>query len=218
MKNFSQILNLLLAIALIIMAINAVLKKPEATKSENQEQITGNALDVIMQRTSIRSYTDKPLKPETADQLLKAAMAAPTAANKQPWAFIVVDDRSLLEKIAATQPHGKMVANAQMAIVSCGDLSKSLEGDAADFWIQDVSAATENILLAAHSLGLGAVWVGVYPMAERVESIKTILSLPQHIIPLAIIPVGYPDGTFPPKDKWKPENIYRNQWEANDRE
>lgn len=105
-----------------------------------------------------------------------------------------------------------------MAIVSCGDLSKSLTGDAADFWIQDVSAATENILLAAHSLGLGAVWVGVYPMADRVESIKTILSLPQHIIPLAIIPVGYPDGTFPPKDKWKPENVYRNQWKDNDRE
>ena len=105
-----------------------------------------------------------------------------------------------------------MLTKAPLAIVVCGDLSKGLEGNALNYWVQDVSAASENLLLAAHALGLGAVWTGVYPLMERVNDVSRILELPRHIVPLNVIPVGYPAGETAPKDKWNPENIHYNGW------
>ena len=103
-------------------------------------------------------------------------------------------------------------AKAAAAIVVCGDMTKTLEGEAAEFWIQDTSAASENILLAAHAMGLGAVWTGVYPDKGRIRIISEALSLPSHIVPLCLIPVGYPAKAQEPKDKWKPENVHYNGW------
>ena len=185
------------------------------TACSNQQKSTSekmDAIEVILTRTSVRTYLDKKVEPEKIDVLLKAAMAAPSAVNKQPWAFIVITDRDKLNTLAESLPHAKMLTKAPLAIVVCGDLSKGLEGNALNYWVQDVSAASENLLLAAHALGLGAVWTGVYPLMERVNDVSRILELPRHIVPLNVIPVGYPAGETAPKDKWNPENIHYNGW------
>ena len=211
MKNISQILNVLLAAALVILAIKITLLDNGKNQVETKVE-TADALDVIMTRASVRSYTDQAVENDKVEKMLKAAMAAPTARNQQPWAFIVVDSREILDELAETLPHAKMAAQAPLAIVACGDLTKSLSGVAQEYWVQDVSAAIENLLLAAHAMELGAVWTGVYPIPERVNDVVQVLSLPEHIIPLAVIPIGYPAGEVQPKDKWKPENIKYNKW------
>ena len=211
MKNISQILNVLLAAALVILAIKITLLDNGKSQVETKVE-TADALDVIMTRASVRSYTDQPVEKDKVEKMLKAAMAAPTARNQQPWAFVVVDSREILDELAETLPHAKMAAQAPLAIVACGDLTKSLSGIAQEYWVQDVSAAIENLLLAAHAMELGAVWTGVYPIPERVNDVVQVLSLPEHIIPLAVIPIGYPAGEVQPKDKWKPENVKYNKW------
>ena len=118
-------------------------------------------IENIMTRTSVRSYTDEIIGSDTIETLLRAGMAAPSAVNKQPWHFVAITDRTKLDSIAVANPNAGMVKQAPLAIVVCGDLNKALEGPARAFWIQDCSAATENILLAAHGLGLGAVWTGL---------------------------------------------------------
>ena len=207
MKNTSKILNFVLAAALIVLAVRVTLLKGDKT-GNNSEKI----MEILMTRTSVRSYTERKVEPEKIEQLLRAAMAAPTAGNKQPWAFIVVTEKEILEKLGGRLPHAKMTANAPLAIIACGDLNKGFNGEAQDFWIQDVSAAIENLLIAAHTLDLGAVWTGVFPMSERVTDVKSILSLPENVIPLAVIPIGYPDAESKPKDKWNPSNIHYNGW------
>ncbi len=178
-------------------------------KSQSQEM---TALDAIATRTSIRAYTDQPVEPEKVEQILRAGMAAPTACNQQPWAFVVVDAKETLQQLSDSLPYAKMLKTAPLAIVVCGDMSKALEGTGRDYWIQDASAATENILLAAHALGLGAVWTGGYPAMDRANMVKSVLELPSHIIPLCVIPMGYPAENPTPKDKWKPENVRVNNW------
>ena len=180
--------------------------------SEKQTQSPQDAvLQNIMTRTSIRSYQDRPVEAEKVDLILKAGMAAPTAVNRQPWAFVVVDDKEVLQQLLAKSPR-KTLSTAPMGIVVCGDMQKALEGPAQEFWVQDASAATQNILLAAHALGLGAVWTGGYPLAERVEATRSILGLPEYIIPLDVILIGYAAEEPTPKDKWKPENVHYNGW------
>ena len=166
------------------------------------------ALNCIMTRTSIRQYQDRPVEQEKVEQLLRAAMAAPTAVNKQPWHFYVLNTKEAINRLAdASQRGSDMVRSAALVIVVCGDMDKALEGKAREYWIQDTSAATENLLLAAHALGLGAVWTGVYPMKERVEMTTKVLSLPENLVPLCTILIGYPAESPTPKDKWKPENV-----------
>ncbi len=170
-------------------------------------------LDAIFTRTSIRSYEpDHAVSRDTVEILLRAAMSAPSAVNKQPWAFVVLDTREALDSLAEVLPYAKMLTHAPLAIVACGDMNKAIEGEGRDFWIQDVSAATENMLIAAHALGLGAVWTGVYPDLERVKAVKERLGMPDNIIPLCVVPVGYPAGNQQPKDKWNPEAIHYNLW------
>lgn len=168
------------------------------------------AIENIMTRRSVRQYTDRPVAKETVDTLLRAAMAAPTASNKQPWSFVVLTHQSLKDSIAAVLRYGQPIAKAPVCIVVCGDLHKASEDISGGYWIQDCSAATENILLAAHAVGLGAVWCGVYPRQERVANISRILNLPDNLVPLNVIAIGYPSGSATVKDKWKPENIHYN--------
>ncbi|MDE6009960.1 MAG: nitroreductase family protein [Muribaculaceae bacterium] len=210
MKN-STYLILLLALGLIFTSYKWIVSSTGETASAVSSSST---YEDIMTRTSVRAYTPRPVEKTTVDTLLHAAMAAPTAANKQPWRFVVVDDRSLLDSISNNFKNMQMARNAALAIVLCGDTEVALPGDARDFWVQDVSAATENLLLAAHAAGLGAVWCGIYPVQERTDRFSKMLSLPVNILPMACVCVGYPDGTPVPKDKWHPEYIRYNSWNS----
>lgn len=135
-------------------------------------------------------------------------MAAPSAANKQPWEFIVIKDRVLLDKIAEKMPYGKFLKFAPLAIIVAGNMDRTLPDIEKDFWVQDVSAASQNLLLAAESMGLGAVWTGVYPVKDRVDTLSKILALPENIIPLNVIIIGYPTGIDKPKDKNNSDYIH----------
>lgn len=183
----------------------------------NMETKTGEAgqnkaIENILARKSVRAFTPKPVEKEKVDLLLKAGMAAPTAVNKQPWAFVVIDDRNVLDQLAAELPYAKMTAQAPLAIVVCGDLSKALNGETDRYWMLDCSAASENLLLAAESMGLGAVWTAVYPESDRMAKVRTVLSLPDYIVPLNLIPVGYPQHQEEAKDKFNTEKIHYNKW------
>ena len=166
----------------------------------------------IMSRTSVRSYTDIPVEREKVEMMLRAGMAAPSACNKQPWHFVVINDREILDQIPQFSPYASMVKQPPLAIVVCGCLDKTLEGTEQEFWIQDCSAATENILLMAHGLGLGGVWTALYPLKERYEGMQQLLHLPKTMIPLNTLIIGYPKNLAEAKDKWKEENVSYNKW------
>jgi nitroreductase len=166
-------------------------------------------MSVIFKRRSIRKYKDKVLPEEVIEKLLRAGMAAPSAGNAQPWHFIVIDDKNLLDEIPNFHPSSKMLKEVSHAIVVCGDLS--LE-KARGYWIQDCSAATQNILLMATELGLGSVWLGVHPIEERVNGVRKLLQIPEGIIPLSIIAVGYADESKEPVDRYNVERIHNNKW------
>ena len=200
-----SILNIILAVALVILSCKIAFLDGDGKNDAKSD--AGSAIDNIMTRTSIRAYKDTPVEKEKIDTLLKAGMAAPTAKNKQPWHFIVVTDKAKLNTIAEITPNAKMAAGAPLAIVVCGDMSKAMEGEGQAMWVQDASAATENILLAAHAIGLGAVWTGTYPYKDRTAAVTKLFDLPQGIIPFCTIVIGYPDESPAPKDKWKPENV-----------
>ena len=182
-----------------------------AIEETTQSATTDAVIENIMTRTSIRRYTAQPIAKDTLEILVKAGMAAPTAVNKQPWAFVVVTEREVLDSLNSVHPYAHL-ESAGAAIIVCGDMQKALEGKNAEYWIQDCSAATENILLAAHAYGLGAVWCGVYPNAERSSPVKEALQLPGYITPLNIITLGYPAENPEPKDKWKEENVHWQKW------
>jgi nitroreductase/flavin reductase (DIM6/NTAB) family NADH-FMN oxidoreductase RutF len=212
--NKADLLNVLLAIALVILSVKvAFFSGSSSSKSEGDTISAETAVfDNIMTRTSVRAYQDRPIEDEKVEKMLQAAMAAPTAANKQPWKFIIIKDKNTLKTIADHFHTMTMAAQAPMAIVVCGDMSLTLDRDGRDYWIEDTSAATENLLLAAHSMGLGAVWCGIYPQMERVKYLSELLKLPEDIVPLNVIPVGYPAEDPAPKDKWKPESVHYESW------
>ncbi len=166
-----------------------------------------DALEAIFTRRSIRAYTSEPVSEEDLKVILEAAMNAPSANNRQPWHFIVVDDRSKLDAIMEVHPYSDMLAQAPLAIVVCGDTKVS-----SSYWQQDCSAATENILLAARALGLGTVWLGVYPREDRVKGISRLFQLPAHVKPLAVIAVGHPAEEKGRVDRWQEEKVHRNRW------
>lgn len=184
-----------------------------APTSTESTSTTNAAIDNIMSRTSVRSYTSQKPTDSQIDTLLRAAMASPTARNIQPWAFVVVDDRAILDTISNALPYAVMLGEAQVAVVVCGDLKKAMEDiNSHNYWEQDCSAATENLLLAANAIGLGAVWIGVFPNIDRESVLRTALNLPSHLVPLNIISIGYPDEPLEPKDKYKAENIFHNRF------
>ena len=169
-------------------------------------------LQTIMTRTSVRAFLDRSVSDETIELLLKAAMAAPSAKNSQPWAFVVIKNRALLEKLGASLPNAKMTATAPAAVAICGVLDKALPGEAREYWIQDAAAATENFLLAAHALGLGAVWTGVHPISERIRILKEALRLPENVEPFCLIPFGWPAAPAAIKDKWDASIVHQDIW------
>lgn len=167
----------------------------------------------ISERTSIRQF-DPTREVSAVDEewLLRAAMCAPSAMNKQPWHFIVVRDEAKLKALAEALPYSRVGNGARLAIVVCGDLDNGLPGRGKEYWIQDCSAATENLLLVAKARGLGAVWTGVYPGEDRVAAVRKIIGIPDGFMPLNVIPIGYPAETPPPKDKWTPAKIHADRW------
>lgn len=181
-------------------------------KSSDTVQQENPAYENIMTRTSVRAYTDRDISAEQMDTLLRAAMAAPTAGNKQPWRFVVIRDRKTLDFIGDNFNSMTMMKQAPVGVVVCGNENATFDGDGREYWVQDASAATENLLLAAHSIGLGAVWCGVYPIPERVKQFSELLALPDSILPLNCIAIGYPSAAPTPKDKWHPEYIHTDKW------
>ena len=190
--------------ALAVITLAACNQQPKVM--ENQ------AITNIMTRVSVREFTGEKISEAQIDTLLRAAMSAPSAINKQPWAFIVVTDEALIAKLGEALPYSRCSNKPAVAIIPCGDLSKAIPGEMANFWINDVSAATENLLLAAHAMGLGAVWTGLHPDMNRAKMVQEMLGLPEHIIPLCVVPVGVPAEQPEIKDKYKPENIHFNGW------
>ena len=175
-----------------------------------QEQPGSQAvLDNIHARKSVRSYTDEPVMPEQVETLLRAAMAAPSGKNVQPWRFVVVTQPETKQKLAVG--FNKMIATAPVAIVICG-LTANPSGIANNNWTADCAAATENLLLAAESLGLGAVWTACYPYDDRMLPAIEALGLPDNIKPYCIVPVGHPAGDNKPKNKWNPDHIHYEKW------
>lgn len=166
-------------------------------------------MNSVMSRRSIRKYTDKKISDETVRELLKAAMAAPSAGNQQPWEFIVLRDKEVMSKIIEVHKYASMLKEAEVAIVVCGDEAKEkFKG----YWVQDCSAATENILIEAQELGLGGVWLGVYPMEDRVKALKEILNIPSSVTPLSIVSLGYPAESKDPADRYDETRIHFDRW------
>ena len=190
---------------------------------KNEAPKEKGALEVIKARTSIRSFTGKKLTEDQIHTLLDAAMAAPTDANIQPWRFIVITDDEIKAGLYQGEKHKHMVTTAGAVIVVCGETTRMVKPrDAAEdaepverpnnYWFEDCSAATENLLLAATALDLGAVWLSCYPTERIVDRIRAYLGIPANVTPLAIVPVGYPAETPEPKDKWNPDNIHYDRW------
>jgi nitroreductase len=166
-------------------------------------------MEVIFSRRSIRKYTEQPVSDEVIKELLKAAMSAPSAVNQQPWHFIIIKDRQILDEIPKIHPYSKMLREAPVAILVCGD--PELER-AKGYWIQDCSAATQNLLIAAQAKGLGAVWLGVHPREDRVKGLQKLLDIPNHVIPLSLISIGYPAEQKPPANRYNESRIHYDRW------
>ena len=169
-------------------------------------------LDVIFTRKSVRSYTGGMVSKEKLEILLKSAMAAPSGRNQQPWAFIAITDHTILEKLSKGLPYAKMLPEAGTAIVVCGYSASHERPGSKDLWEQDCAAATQNILLAAEAMNLGAVWTAVHPYPDRQEYIRKTLKIPSEIYPFSVVPVGYPTGVEQPKEKFDTEKIHWEEW------
>lgn len=164
-------------------------------------------MNPVFKRRSIRKYTDQPVEEELITTLLEGAMAAPSAHNQQPWAFGVITDRGLLEKIPTFHPHAGMLQGAQAAILVCGD-TRNLQSE--EFWPQDCAAATQNILLTAAYHNLGSVWIGVFPKQELMEGLSKLLNMPGHLLPFSLISLGYPAKEKRPAQRYDQARIFWN--------
>jgi nitroreductase len=170
-----------------------------------------DVIDMIYKRGSIRNYTETPVERDTIETLLRAAMAAPTAINRQPWEFIVVTDEQKIARVKKEFIFARY--NAPVAIIVCGNMKLARKGLEREFWIQDCSAAVENILIAATSLGLGSVWIGVYPLETRVRLIKRIFRIPEHVIPLCLVHIGYPAEEKAPRTRYNERRVYWQEYD-----
>ena len=168
-----------------------------------------DAMDAILSRRSIRRYTRQSVSDETIKELLEAAMSAPSAGNEQPWHFVVIRERQILNEIPKYHPYSQMLKDAPLAIMVCGDEQlQKYQG----YWVQDCSAATENLLIAVQAKGMGAVWLGVYPIEDRVAALRELLGIPDNVIPFSLISIGYPAEQKPRSDRYDDSRIHHNQW------
>ncbi|EFL49966.1 nitroreductase [Solidesulfovibrio fructosivorans JJ]] len=165
--------------------------------------------EAIHTRRSIRAFTDAPVSETDMDAILRAAMAAPSAGNEQPWHFVAITDREVLDAIPSVHPYAAMVKTAPLAIVVAAE--HALEKYPGN-WVLDCSAAVENLMLAARGLGIGSVWCGLYPQADRMEGMATLLGLPEGVSAHALVVLGHPSPDFKRVDRFKPERIHRNRW------
>jgi nitroreductase len=166
--------------------------------------------DIIFNRRSIRLYRPGPaISDELIHFLLDAGMSAPTARNRQPWHFVVVSRKDLLEELSKRHPYAKMLASAAMAVLICGD---SRIEETESFIVQDCSAATQNLLLAVEAVGLGAVWLGVHPRKERSDAIKDLLGIPENILPVSLVSIGYPAEEKPRNANYRQNRVHLNGW------
>ena len=178
-------------------------------KSDTEDEQVMDALEAILTRRSVRKYTEKEIDDTCIQQLIEAAVSAPSAGNQQPWHFIIIDDRRILDKIPEFHPHAKMLKQAQKAILVCGDINlEKYKG----YWMLDCSAATQNILLAARALGLGACWLGVYPREERIIKLRELLGIPENVIPFSLISLGYPAEKQEKIRREYKSRIHYNKW------
>lgn len=211
--NKYKITALVLAIALLTILVRLFIV---SNKQETVSTTTSSAdvvLRNILNRKSVRSYTDRKVSRAQLDTLVRAAMAAPTGRDMRPWKFVVIDDKNSILKLAKELPRAKMLLEATAAIAVCGDMSITDDkGKPSNSWTLDCSAATENLLLQAEAMGLGAVWLGVYPYDDRMPGVSAALNLPEHIVPLNVVAIGYPKGDPQPKDKYDADNIHYNKW------
>lgn len=168
-------------------------------------------IDSIFKRRSIRKYIEKEVENEKLVLLLKAAMAAPTAANRQPWEFIVVNNREKLNELRSTLREGQY--NAPVAIVVCGNMNLAFSNKDKEIWTQDCSAAIENMLIAAVELGLGSVWIGLYPTLSKCKPVCKVLNIPDHVIPMSVVYFGYPDEVKEPRTQYNEKRIYWQEYE-----
>lgn len=168
-------------------------------------------LNFIFSRRSVRKYMDKAVPDEMINDLLEAAMAAPSAVAKDPWHFIVLKNRATLNKLADVLTHGQMLRQATAAFVVCGNINEA-HGGLESYMLQDLSAAVENILLGANALGLGTCWLGVHPRPERMEGIKKLFDLPENIIPMCGIAVGWPKDPPPSRTRFNEEKVHWEKW------
>ncbi len=202
--NYIIIFGLFIGIICISVSVNA---------QENIDEKKGSdAISIIHNRKSIRDFTGQMVSDGILDTLARAGMAAPSAKNKQAWAYILINNRKTLHALADSLPSAKMLYKAGAAIIVCGDLSKVMADKKEFYWIPECAAASQNILLAIEALRLGGVWTGVFPDHQRVATVCKILGIPSDIIPLNVIAIGYPSGKDVPKNKYKKENIHWNKW------
>ena len=168
-----------------------------------------DAMENILTRRSIRKFIKREVQQELINEIIEAAMSAPSAGNEQPWHFLVINDRGVLDEIPKIHPYANMVKETPVAILVCGDLSlEKYKG----FWVQDCSAAIQNLLLAVHAKGLGAVWTGIYPVDDRVQGFRKLFELPEAVIPLALIPIGHPDQKSGRENRYRQERVHLNRW------
>ncbi len=170
-----------------------------------------DCIEALMSRRSIRTYTAEEVTEQQIETLLRAAMAAPSAGNQQSWRFIVVTDTSQREALSQATPYSGMIARAPVAIVVCGDTRAEKHPG---YWVQDCSAAIENLLIAAHGTGLGAVWIGVHPIAERADNVRQICGIPEGIEPMSMIALGHPAETKPPSERFGLDYVHRERWQG----
>lgn len=201
----SNTFYVLLAVVLVIVFLKTSCMG-DAKQQDDPTLKTKAVLENIAARKSVRKYLKKDVEEEKITAMLKAGMAAPSGMDRRPWEFVVVTDRAALDSMAAGLPYAKMLTQAPMAIVVCGDSTRS------SYWYVDCSAVTQNVLLAAEALGLGAVWTAAYPYEDRIGIVRKYTNMPEQIIPLCIIPVGYPDGPQKAKDKYDETKIHRNKF------
>ena len=172
---------------------------------------TNDIMNYIYQRRSIRQYLEKEVEEEKLVLLLKAAMAAPTAANRQPWEFIVVTNREKLSELRSTLREGQY--NAPVAIVVCGNMHLAFSNKDKEIWVQDCSAAIENMLIAASGIGLGSVWIGLYPQLNKCKPVCNILNIPDQVIPMSVVYIGYPDEYKEPRTQYNEKRVYWQEYE-----
>ena len=169
------------------------------------------AMEAILGRRSVRRYTGQAVGEEVIEQLLRAGMAAPSANNEQPWHFVVIRERGILDEAPNFHPYAQMLKQAPVAVCVCGDLSLEKK-PGLGYWILDCAAATENILLAGHALGLGCCWLGIHPRAERKEGLRGLLDLPKSIEPFSLIALGYPAEQKGASDRYRTERVHWDKW------